>query len=221
MDPLDDPALPLHLSSGRHGKFLAYTADDPSRAIRLYVWNTAAAAALWGGFHVLEVALRNALHQQLTQLAGREDWWAGDLPFHHDQRRQLRSAQERIRTTKGADATAGHVVAELNFSFWTSLLANRYHERLWQPALHNAFPHRSGRRGALHRDLEILRKLRNRIAHHEPVLARDLAADHRSILTVLHSISPSLHTWVDRCSRVPAVLAERPGVVDGTIPATF
>jgi hypothetical protein len=69
--------------------------------------------------------------------------------------------------------------------------------------------------------LEILRKLRNRAAHHEAVFDRHLAADHTSLLAVIESISPDTATWVRHNSRVPATIARRAAVVAGTAPTTF
>jgi hypothetical protein len=47
----------------------------------LYVWNVAISAALWGGFNVMEVALRNTMHTQLALWVGMEDWWNGKVPL--------------------------------------------------------------------------------------------------------------------------------------------
>ena len=79
---------------------------------------------------------------------------------------------------------------------------------LWRPALRRAFPHRSPlTRKQAHRPLNGLRKLRNRIAHHEPILARDLLGDHQRILDVTGWISPGVRTWIEGHSRVAALLA--------------
>ena len=47
----------------------------------------------------------------------------------------------------------------------------------------------------------------NRIVHHEPIFARDLAADHRHILDVAGWMSPETAVWIRYYSRVPDVLA--------------
>ena len=41
---------------------------DHDHALRLYAWNVAVTSAFWGGFNILEVALRNALNEQLEPL---------------------------------------------------------------------------------------------------------------------------------------------------------
>ena len=51
--------------------------------------------------------------------------------------------------------------------------------------------------------LNDLRKLRNRIAHHEPIFARRLLEDHQRILDVTGWFSPPARTWIERHSRVP------------------
>ncbi|MDE0696676.1 MAG: hypothetical protein OXH76_12695 [Boseongicola sp.] len=79
---------------------------------------------------------------------------------------------------------------------------------LWRAALRGAFPHCPTliRRQA-HRPLNALRTLRNRIAHHEPILARNLVEDHERILEVAGWISPTTRAWIEHHSRVPALLA--------------
>ena len=111
------------------------------------------------------------------------------------------------------------IVAALSFGFWVSLLGPggridptgrraNYEMTLWRPALRRVFLHRSPlTRKQAHRPLDGLRKLRNRIAHHEPIFARNLLEDHRSILEVTGWISPEVRKWIESHSRVAALLA--------------
>ena len=220
-EPIDNAAIPAVLSLDRHSTYLAACHGDQARAVRLYGWNVAISAALWGGFNIMEVALRNAMHEQLTKLAGREDWWNGRLPLFPYEQSKVTDVVAAMMAEKGAALRPGHVVADLTLGFWVKLLANGYHQRLWVPALQFAFPNINRRRRDLHRDLERLRKLRNRAAHHEPVFARNLADDHARVLSVLDTISPAAKDWVDHDSRVPQVLATRQAMVDGQVPTSF
>ena len=133
---------------------------------------------------VWEVALRNAIHRRLAERYG-EAW------YDNPDAGLDRGAVERIASARMVSARDGHdegpprIVAALSFGFWVSLLgpggrvaAGRkanYEMTLWRPALRGAFVHcaRLTRKEA-HRPLNSLRTLRNRIAHHEPVFARDL-----------------------------------------------
>ena len=85
-----------------------------------------------------------------------------------------------------------------------------YETRLWAPALHRAFPHYRGPRRSVHQRLVTMRLFRNRIAHHEPIHYRHLAADHATMLTILGWVSPEFAAWVDSRSRVPTLLAIKP-----------
>lgn len=210
------------VSAGRMSTYEQACHGDHDQAARLYTWNIEMTAAFWGGFHVLEVALRNTLHHQLAFFAGQEDWWSSpQVTLHPYDQQKVTAALGNARRDHGPAILPGHVVAELTLGFWTALLANRYHQRLWVPALSAGFPHLIGTRRDLHRKLEFLRKLRNRAAHHEAIFARHLAADHASLLGVVGAISPDAAAWVKQNTRVPHTLARKDDVVAGTEVTTF
>ncbi|MEN3359391.1 MAG: hypothetical protein V7637_3373 [Mycobacteriales bacterium] len=221
-DPARLPGLPAIIAADRFGTYLRACGGDAGCGVRLYSWNIEVAAAMWGPLHVLEVALRNAIHGQLAAHAGRDDWWEA-VPLRYPQPEQLDAALRAAKSNHGAATTIGHSVAELSLGFWTALLANRYHKTLWTPALQHAFPYRPQgvRRGDIHARLEPVRMLRNRIAHHEPIFARTLGHDHAYILAVLSYLSPEAHAWVTDHSRVATVLAHRAACVAGTAPTSF
>ncbi|GIH91801.1 hypothetical protein Psi01_24310 [Planobispora siamensis] len=192
-------------------------------ALRLYAWNIEISSAFHGPLHCLEVVLRNALNRELTTLLHRSDWWhAPALDLDASARRSVLQACATVAQNY-TSPTNGHVIAELSFGFWTSLLGtgNRYDMRLWRPALHRAFPHYRGPRRALHQDLYHLRKPRNRIAHYEPVHQRHLAADHATILRVLGYLSPEMAQWVRANDRVSEVLGRRGDVCAAAVPTRF
>ncbi|MFC4060299.1 hypothetical protein ACFOWE_18505 [Planomonospora corallina] len=70
-------------------------------------------------------------------------------------------------------------------------------------------------------DLYHLRKLRNRIAHYEPIHQRHLTADHTKLLRILSHISPETTDWVRANDRVPEVLARRADVCAAAVPTRF
>jgi hypothetical protein len=76
------------------------------------------------------------------------------------------NAKEKLQPA----ASPGKVIAELTFGFWPSTVTKRFHTKLWVPSLHKAFPHARVPRKIIHLRLETIRHLRNRIAHHEPIL---------------------------------------------------
>lgn len=81
-----------------------------------------------------------------------------------------------------AEKTSGDLIAELKFSFWVSLLAQKYDETLWRRACYKAFPNFKGRRAVVHSRFNVIRRFRNRIAHHEPIFHKDLRRVHSEVI---------------------------------------
>jgi hypothetical protein len=223
MKPIDPAAIPRLIDAigpSRFGTFTKATGENITEAIRLYSWNVDVSASLWGGFHILEVTLRNAFHAELAHCLGLSDWWAA-APLSIEDEKAISDAVRFLRRAKRDAWEPDDPVAELSFGFWIGLIANRYHARFWTPALRNAVPHYSGRRGHLHTALERLRKLRKRVAHHEPIFERDLSYDHAMLLSLLGYVNPASRMWAHSHSRLPAILKGKPATLDGTRPTRF
>ncbi|MFE4467603.1 hypothetical protein ACFRFH_02200 [Leifsonia sp. NPDC056824] len=206
--------VPSLIGGPRFQTYLSAT-TEPDEAVRLYSWNIEVSASLWGGFHLAEVCLRNAVNDRLVDHFGGRAWW-DSAQLHHADLAVIRSAHRHLSRSRLGEFTPGHIVAELGFGFWIGLLGNRYHSRLWEAAkLDSAFPHYAGRRRDLHTALERLRKLRNRVAHHEPIFNRDLAYDHELLLSILGYLSSDVAHWCRTHSRFDSILLRRDAVVSG------
>lgn len=101
------------------------------------------------------------------------------------------------------------VVAELTFGFWVALTGPAYAQRLWDKHLHKAFAISLGRK-AVNRRMEKIRKLRNRVAHHESILARNLHSDYARIIESIHWICPVTALWIKSHSCFHERFRERP-----------
>ncbi|MDT7953555.1 MAG: Abi family protein [Acetobacteraceae bacterium] len=194
------------LSLERFARYLAWAGGDHTRALELYALNTRLSEALYTPLQMLEVALRNRIHSVLTAAWGER--WFEDERFEPvaNQREQLVAAKaDLLREHK--EPTPGRVVAALTFSFWTSMLSPA-HENLWQMTLHPIARREDGkglRRKDLSRPLTPIRVLRNRVAHHEPILAWDLPKHHGAILQVTTWLSPAAAAWCRKHSRFDQV----------------
>ena len=212
---LDD--VEASFSPERMSTYRSAVRGDRERALHLYAWNTAVNAAFYGPLEGLEVALRNAMHRQLAGRYG-ADWYDNPLAgLDAGCLERIAKAQTEV-TRAGHKAGPPRVVAALSFGFWISLLGSGgridpagrkadYERTFWRPALRGAFPHRATlTRKQARSPLDSLRTLRNRIAHHEPIFARNLSEDHQRILDVTGWISPGVRTWIEGHSRVPTLL---------------
>lgn len=176
------------LSRERLTTYRAFASDDIS-AWRLYRRNLELCAALHPLLSDVEVALRNTVHQQLAKHFGRTDWWT-DAAIVLDQvtSETMQGIVDRLARGRLGDRRPGRVIAETSLGVWVSLLgrggrtrsgqAVSYETRLWRPALRHGFakpaiaPANGVRRPArhdVHRRARVLQRLRNRVAHHEPV----------------------------------------------------
>ncbi|MET9955328.1 hypothetical protein ABZ135_27805 [Streptomyces sp. NPDC006339] len=207
------------LSDPRLGGYLRAAGGDPLRATRLYWWNVEVSAALFGPFHCLEVALRNAVHRELAARYARPDWWRV-APLTAESVRKVDQARGQC-LRNGSAGTPDDVVAELSFGFWASLLTKRYDRDLWVPAVHKAFPGYRGRRKGLYDEVWSLVLLRNRIMHHEPVHHRDLRADHAKLYRIMGYVNEVLAKEARLMDRFPKVLAARGDALRGRRPPRF
>lgn len=210
---ISDSRIELLLSRARLSTYLAACDEGFARAIDLYRWNATVSAAFWQPLGHLEVALRNALSEQLvawhvrTHLPGS---WLDDPTRALDKRARadIAKARRRVRQ-KGKVPSDAQTISELGFGFWRYLVTRR-HTALW-PDLASAFPHAPDRRRETVEDpIARLHELRNRIAHHQRIWNRDLAARYDDLLLVAGFLEPGLPAWIAESSGVPAVLGTMP-----------
>ena len=107
----------------------------------------------------------------------------------------LRRAKDLLQRD-GKPLDASRVAAELSFGFWTGLLGPKY-TPLWRDHLVKIVPRRPVQRAAVQTRLNSIRKLRNRVAHHEPILFSGRLEKYvREILDTLAWMSPAASRWV-------------------------
>ncbi len=224
-DWLSTPRFTVYLNAAHH---------DRRTALELYEWNTAVSAAFQHDLAHLEVGLRNAYDRALTAATPDELHWVFDperfFPPHIQRaangtrydanetvRRKINHAVReaaspgpgrRVRVNNGPPQP-GKVIAELSFGFWRYLSAKRHDRRLWIPYLHKAFRPGVSRR-AVDEPVGRLHTLRNRVAHHEPLLTADLKRRCDDLLTVAHLISDELCAHIQTNSTCTTLISQRP-----------
>ena len=165
-----------------------------------------------------EIAIRNGVAEALERVHG-ENWpWSKGFvqslpipksPFQYNPRIDL------INVAK-VQKTAGKVIAELKFAFWQQIFTSGQDGGLWIPHLSSVFPCIGpavpipAARLAAHRNLFTVRKLRNRIAHHEPIFNRNLQAEFFMLRDMIGWRSNSAIDWLDRVESVSALLNTKP-----------
>lgn len=205
------------LSAERFRTYLKRAGYDRDRALTLHEWNTQLNAALLHDFAHLEVGLRNMYDRAFGAVVapGEKHWTdpqscrllfpdrdGADFRTHRD----LENAR---RLAGGPNALPGKMMAELTFGFWTLLTSTRHANVIWQPHLRHLYPGGSDRR-QIHNGLDELRKLRNRVAHHEPIVLAQLPGALRRIQRYASYVSPELARYMRKNSSVQGLLRTRP-----------
>jgi hypothetical protein len=123
--------------------------------------------------------MRNGIHRALSAFAGAANWYDHISLLTRESGAVNGAKDEIIRS--GNPIVPGRVVVGLNFGFWTSILSagsgpQGYGSAIWSPnnaaLIRYAFPYIQApnqNRGYVHNRLNILRLLRNRTMHHEPI----------------------------------------------------
>jgi hypothetical protein len=194
--------LAKFLTSERLTAYLIATQGDTRSAIRLYERNTRLSEHLYGVLQACEVALRNSIHLNLSIGFSRTDWY-DCIKFGHRELLMVGEAKLAVQKFKSR-VTPGQIVAVLTMGFWNRLLSPEYEKALWVPYLHKAFPHyRKPDRVLIFARLEEIRRLRNRVAHHEPIFKKDQMREYAKILEAIRWICPATAAWVDSSSSFP------------------
>ena len=218
-------------------------------AVQFYAWNTALSAAFYEPLQALEIALRNAVHKQMTNAFGKA--WYNNLPKDklnksqgrdkgkEDQieitfskienvkekldseievlekkiarlkkkKKEFGKKTEELQKKKEESYIADYMVTNLDLGFWVNLF---YYKYLWKRGLKQVFSPENLKKGEIHDRLKKINKLRNRIAHHEPIFDRNLEKDMQDILEILGWICPITRDWVKEHNRFDEVMKNCP-----------
>lgn len=204
-------ALKNSVSAERLQRYETIAAGDSAQALRLYMWNIALSEALYGPIQGLEVTLRNKMHECFAARFGPYWYDVAGMGLQHVQQDQVLRAKQSLHQ-QGKRLDPPRVVAELSFGFWVSLFGRHYENHLWRPHLRRLFVNAPSAflRKTAHQVLNHVRQLRNRIAHHEPVLDRPLLQEYGLVLTAVRWLCPETASWVTHHSRFNDIYRARP-----------
>ena len=199
-------ALEEALSLERFGRYLAWSGGDPQKATDLYTLNAKLSESLYIPLQMLEVELRNRIHAVASVAAG-ERWFDNpDYQRGSRQTEQLAKAKQDL-VDDGKEPAPGRIVAALTFGYWTAFFGTNY-EDPWRKTLNRIARRPDGKllaRKNFARPLTPIRHLRNRIAHHEPILSWNLPRHHANMADLTEWLSPAAAEWCRAHCRFAAV----------------
>lgn len=213
-----DQAIKDALSAARLGTYEQATILNPPLpgALALYAWNAKVSAAMLAPLHICEVVTRNAVSDALTSAYGSNWPWNSALEGSLPNKGHFRMRDHLVAQRNGMPTT-GKVIADLNFVFWQKMFTGRFDAQLWNPHLRTVMPNLDASwsvqtaRARIYDDLETIRRLRNRIAHHEPIFTRNLALDFQKIQELISYRCKATATWmINNQQAIPFFVAKPP-----------
>lgn len=107
------------------------------------------------------------------------------------------------------------MIAELKFVFWQRMFTRRHDAKIWDQQIEALFPNAETTTPRelcqrIYDDLDVIRRLRNRLAHHEPVFTRNLSDDLSKMLDLVQMRCKHTADWVRDLENVSTLLAVRP-----------
>ncbi|HYI71743.1 MAG TPA: Abi family protein [Skermanella sp.] len=176
------------------------------KVIRLYNANTALSEALLGPIQAMEISVRNSICQQISKEHGNDWYLSNSMNLEEKSYRLIEKVYKDYRNKpQFADPKKleAKIVSELTLGFWSNLFKSCYEDPLWRKCLRNAFPHVGGAllRNDVFAILDKIRRLRNRIGHHEQIILYNLEERYNNIIDIISWVSPITAIWLSHHNR--------------------
>ncbi len=207
--------LEKSISAPRFQRYKNQSSGNPHKALILYLWNIEISRSFYLYLSFWEICLRNKINAFFIQKYG-ASWPKSSIFVRNlsriDREKLDKTIRQREKNPNSKPAKTSDIVADLSVGFWVAQLSTHYKNHYsWHKYLTQIIPNG----GDLDRHdfqslCERLRKLRNRIAHHEPIFHFDLAGYHQDVRTVVGAMCAVTQRLADARCTVASVLAQRP-----------
>ena len=193
MQKIQRDIIEKFLSAERLNKYTIVADGNHERAVDLYLENLNKCQNLYIKLHWLEVGLRNTINRQFLITYG-SNWFDNPkISFEEIELQKIRKTKEILNKERKIPNNS-NMVSTLSFGFWVNLFNSPY-EKLWRICLHRAFIYDGTPfdRKELRKKLHPILKLRNRIAHYEPIIINhDLPKLEQYINDIIYWIEPNM-----------------------------
>lgn len=219
-------ALKSALSAARINTYeiaAGITGNEDLSWLNLYLWNAQISGEFLTPLHICEVVIRNAVADAIEQQYGNQWPWSKTFQTSLPSSSFLKvyNPQKNLCDVSKKQVTVGKVIPKLNFMFWQKMFTKRHDVRLWNKYLLNVMPgcdkaqSIKNLRQSIFQDIDTVRELRNRIAHHEPIFKRDLANDYNTIIRLITYRSQETADWIflNHYGRIQEILNKKPKII--------
>lgn len=199
----------------RAARYIEWETASGITASNLYNLNTEVSAALYECLQVLEITLRTGIQNGLNRSHG-ENWVMPGTRSHlltTDQHEKCDRAGE-VLEYQGNEITPDNVVAALSLGFWTGFFGKTSETafRGITKSFDNGYLKKVGRRRPVRTDmsdrLDYIRRLRNRVAHYEPILYYPLDLNLEDMEFIISTFSGNALLWFSHENKLKCLLDE-------------
>lgn len=209
-EPARLKAIRASISEPRFATYLEKGGNHEEYALELYLYNSRLAKAFLFPLSVAEITLRNAIDELLVRKF--EENWHKAVSFRDETLTpEGLLALDRAIDRAGENAPRSQVVAELTFDFWSNLFRPEYGD-LWRTTVNIAFPnlvHGESRR-TIQKLVKPINRLRNRVAHHEPILDMNVNDLYAKIFKLIELRCAETAGWMKHHCTLNTVTRNRP-----------
>ena len=199
------------ISAPRLKPYILSNDTDELDALARYYWNIALSEALYPALQCFEITLRNTMHHALSKGKGTQFWFDDAWLLLPKEQANILEAKREL-DLHGKAHEPGRIIAELKFGFWTSLFAGPYERSLLLPILPATFknmPRKLRTRRVLAKRVNDIRKLRNRVFHHEPIWNMpNLLMRYQEVVEAIGWMNPRMQQYMSIIDRFEQIFQE-------------
>jgi len=230
-------SLKSTIARKRYSQYAAVFGGDQSAGAKLYLLDVEIRGALLELLHFVELPLRDTVHETMTATYGKH-WYSGKtVTFDARTAAAITKAQRELSRYQRDEPD--RVVAQLNLGFWCGLFEPGgpirggadsekflgmadYEQAIWQASLRDRFLGVAATREHAEMLLRRIRRLRNRVAHHESIVfgihqqgeksavGKQVRQEPLSALNdvrrLMAHLCPHLHDWLTECCHTEELL---------------
>ncbi len=204
-------SLRTSISHQRLDAYKILSTDTEIDLVERYFWNIALCESLYPVLQNIEIALRNSIYNAATISFKDPNWFDNVRILEEQQILSVKAAKTKIQKDRKS-LTVGRTISELSFGFWTSLFDKKYDSTFWKrrDLIRAAFPNMPNpirTRHILAKRFNEIRRLRNRVFHHESIWnISNLTQQHENIVEALDWLNPDVKVMNQMiCDRFPTI----------------
>ena len=217
--PVNPNKIKTSLSEPRFQTYLNCVNGNQKLAVKLYQHNAELSGSLFLPLNVTEVTLRNAINKAFQNQFG-NNWYNEQKFIRQIDKKTNGKLKSVIGVLKGKNMyNHNQVVANLSFGFWVDAFDEKRFHRFWRDNVNKTFPNWKEKfpnkktqdmRDEIRNIINPIRELRNRIAHHEIILNRNVKDVHQNMIQLTALICKETAKWIEQNSKVNEVLDNDP-----------